>query len=175
MRPDMRGRKLELGYSSSPHEEIDMTKLWTIGVVVAAVSYATILHAGPPTIDDKTLGLSNNSVFENPSPAAFAYSDKEPNKSGVLPRAYLGAPPQIPHDISYFVPITTDGNACLGCHDKPALMGKKIKGMATAMPASHYTKVNDKWQRNNNRYVCTQCHVPQANVKELVGNSFKPD
>ena len=25
------------------------------------------------------------------------------------------------------------------------------------------------------RYNCTQCHVPQANVKPLVDNKFKPD
>ena len=28
---------------------------------------------------------------------------------------------------------------------------------------------------NPARYNCTQCHVPQANVKPLVGNTFKPD
>ncbi|MGA7181662.1 MAG: nitrate reductase cytochrome c-type subunit [Thiobacillaceae bacterium] len=150
-----------------------MKKHWTVTIVLALLGGTTTLYAGSPTIHDDSMGLSKTSVFDNPAPPVFAYSDKAPNKSGVLPRAYPGAPPQIPHSIDGFVPIKADENSCLDCHDKPALMGKKIKGMATAMPASHYTNVDGKWQRNNNRYVCTQCHVPQANVKELVGNSFK--
>lgn len=145
----------------------------TTAIALAALAAFAALAAGAAEVRDDAMGLSKTSVFDVPSPEAFAYSDKAPNKSGVLPRAYEGAPPQIPHTIGGLLPITADDNSCLSCHDKPALMGKKLKGMATSMPESHYTKVDGKWQRNNNRYVCTQCHVPQANVKELVGNTFK--
>jgi cytochrome c-type protein NapB len=150
-----------------------MKRLWTISLVIAAAGCANTLQAGSSPIPADTLGLSKTSVFDNPAPPAFAYSDTMPNKSKPLPRAYDGAPPQIPHSIEAFVPITADDNTCLSCHDKPALMGKKIKGIATAMPESHYTNIDGKWQRNNNRYVCTQCHVPQADVKDLVGNTFR--
>jgi nitrate reductase (cytochrome), electron transfer subunit len=154
-------------------EENNMKRLWTISLAFAAACCANMLQAGSSPIPDYTLGLSKTSVFDNPTPPAFAYSDTMPNKSKPLPRAYDGAPPQIPHSIDAFVPITAGDNTCLSCHDKPALMGKKIKGIATAMPESHYTSIDGKWQRNNNRYVCTQCHVPQANVKDLVGNTFR--
>jgi len=150
-----------------------MKKAWTSAIALAVLAGFTALSVGAAEVRDDAIGLSKTSVFDVPSPDAFAYSDKAPNKSGVLPRAYEGAPPEIPHSIDEFVPIKADENSCLGCHDKPALMGKKIKEMATAMPESHYTSVDGKWQRNNNRYVCTQCHVPQANVKDLVGNTFK--
>jgi cytochrome c-type protein NapB len=63
------------------------------------------------------------------------------------------------------------------CHDNQAMMGKKIKGQATSMPASHYTdhRADDGKMAKDlagARYVCTQCHVPQANVKPLVTNTF---
>jgi nitrate reductase cytochrome c-type subunit len=40
------------------------------------------------------------------------------------------------------------------------------------MSESHYTRVDGNWQSANARYVCVQCHTPQAEVKELVGNTF---
>jgi nitrate reductase (cytochrome), electron transfer subunit len=150
-----------------------MKHIWTSETTLAVLAAFAALSAGAAEVRDDAIGLSKTSVFDVPSPDAFAYSDKAPNKSGVLPRAYEDAPPQVPHSIVEFLPIKADENSCLGCHDKPALMGKKIKGLATAMPESHYTRVDGKWQRNNNRYVCTLCHVPQADVKDLVGNTFK--
>ncbi len=139
---------------------------------VLALSSLAWANSGGP-VADSAMGLSKTSVFDDPSPPAFAYPDTTPAAAHPLPRAYEGAPPQVPHGIADFLPITADENTCLSCHDKPKLMGKKLKGLATPMPESHYTKVDGKWQRNNNRYVCTQCHVPQANVKDLVGNTFR--
>jgi cytochrome c-type protein NapB len=149
-----------------------MKKLWTITIVFAALGGANLLHADSSIVRDDAIGLSKTSVFDDPAPPVFAYGDKAPAKSGVLPRAFEGAPPEIPHAIESFLPIKAGENSCLDCHDKPSMMGKKEKGRPTAMPESHYTKVEGKWERNNSRYVCTLCHVPQANVKDLVGNSF---
>ncbi|HYP68180.1 MAG TPA: nitrate reductase cytochrome c-type subunit [Thiobacillaceae bacterium] len=151
-----------------------MKVAWTSAIAFAVLAGLTALSAKAVVRDD-AIGLSKTSVFDVPSPDAFAYSDKAPNKSSALPRAYAGVPPQIPHSINGLLPITTDDNSCLGCHDKPALMGKKTEGIPTTMPESHYTKVDGKWQRNNSWYVCTQCHAPQANVKDLVGNTFKAE
>ena len=139
--------------------------------VLALSSLAWAKSGGP--VSDSAMGLSKASVFDDPSPPAFVYPDTKPAAARPLPRAYEGAPPQVPHGIADFLPITADENTCLSCHDKPKLMGKKLKGLATPMPESHYTKVDNKWQLNNNRYVCTQCHVAQANVKDLVGNTFR--
>jgi nitrate reductase cytochrome c-type subunit len=51
------------------------------------------------------------------------------------------------------------------------------KGMPTPIPESHYTDLRHKpdtvrEQIVEARYVCTQCHVAQANVEALVENSF---
>lgn len=128
-------------------------------------------------VNDTDMGLSKTSVFDTPTPEQFKYSDKFPGTSQVLPRAYSGAPPQIPHNIDSFKPVTAKNNMCMGCHNNPSMRGKAVKGMATPMPESHYTdqrhtpdKVSD--QIVGARYVCTQCHVPQADAKILVDNTF---
>lgn len=128
-------------------------------------------------IADKDLGLSKTDVNDSPAPDSFHYSDNFPGSSEVLPRAYPGAPPQIPHNIESFIPVTAKNNACKGCHDNQAMIGKKVKGVATAMPASHYTDQRDTSGKMGKelvgaRYVCTQCHVPQANAKPLIENTF---
>jgi cytochrome c-type protein NapB len=52
---------------------------------------------------------------------------------------------------------------------------KKTKGLPTPMPESHYHKADDgKLEFSDTRYVCVQCHTPQADVKDLVGNTFTP-
>lgn len=142
-------------------------------LIVITVFAAACATAGKPPMADNEMGLSKTSVFEDPSPEVFQYPQTTPAAATPLPVAWAGAPPQIPHEMSDYLPIKADANACLDCHDKPANMGKKAKGRPTAMPESHYTKVEGKWERNNSLYVCTQCHVPQASVKDLVGNSFK--
>lgn len=128
-------------------------------------------------IEDKDLGLSKSGVNESPLPEKFQYSTQFPGTGQVLPRAYPDAPPQIPHNIESFIPVTSKNNMCKGCHDNPSMIGKKVKGMATAMPTSHYTDQRNapgkvSKQLVGARYVCTQCHVPQANVKPLVNNTF---
>lgn len=134
-----------------------------------------ILQAADKEVKDDAMGLSKTSVFDDPAPDTFAYSDKDPSSGGVLPRAFAGAPPQISHKIDQFLPIKANKNMCIVCHDKPAMMGKKVKGIATAMPESHYNKVEERWERANARFNCTQCHTPQANVNDLVNNTFKPE
>lgn len=126
---------------------------------------------------DSDLGLSKSSVFAQPTPQPFEYNDAFPGTSKILPRAYPGAPPQIPHNIDAFKPITAGNNACLGCHDKPGTVGKKEAKNLPPIPLSHYTTTKGKSkdaQRkiSGARFLCTQCHVPQAKVQPLVGNTF---
>ena len=153
------------------------TKLLKIVISGLALTLVCVnTHAAKP-VKDSSLGLSKTSVNDSPESEKFSYSDKFPGTSNVLPRAYPGAPAQIPHDIESFLPVTTKNNACKMCHHNPAMMGKKVKGQATAIPASHYTDLRHAPGKVTTeligaRYVCTQCHVPQANVKPLVTNTF---
>lgn len=121
---------------------------------------------------EEQMGLSRTPVTVDPDPATFEYRQADPSTSGVLPRAYLGAPPQVPHNLDGLIPITRDSNTCVSCHQQPDQVGKKkVKGEPTPLPATHYTDVKNN-ALNMGRYNCTQCHTPQANVNNLVGNTF---
>lgn len=152
-----------------------MKKALVVMIIGGIATSVGLLHAAGNEMRDDQMGLSKTSVFDDPSPETFSYSDKDPSGSGVLPRAYNGAPPQVPHKIETFLPIKTGKNMCIVCHDKPGMMGKKVKGIATAIPESHYDKVEDRLVRSNARFNCTHCHTPQAGVSDLVGNTFKPE
>jgi nitrate reductase cytochrome c-type subunit len=54
---------------------------------------------------------------------------------------------------------------------------EKVKGEATPIPASHYVDLrNAPGKRGETvagaRWSCTACHVPQQDVKPLVGSPF---
>jgi nitrate reductase (cytochrome), electron transfer subunit len=145
---------------------------------VALIVSGTGFSLAAQTINADSMGLSKGSVFDTPTPKVYHYSKVQPGESKLLPRAYSGAPPQIPHDISDFLPITRDSNMCLACHNQPGQWGKKRdKGMATPIPPSHYTDLRNapgKVTENliNARFNCNQCHVPQADAPALVENTF---
>ena len=151
--------------------------LWT-GLFAGTVLMAAGAAFAAQTIHANDMGLSKGSVFDVPEPKAYHYGNAQPGQSKLLPRAYLGAPPQIPHDIGEFLPITAQNNMCIACHAQPDLWDKKReKGMATPIPRSHYTDLRNapgKVTENliNARYNCNQCHVPQANAPALVVNTF---
>ncbi len=134
-------------------------------------------HAAKSIAPD-SMGLSKGSVFDVPTPQAYPIKGGPPGQDAVLPRAYPGAPPQIPHDIGDFLPITAASNMCIACHNQPDNWGKKREaGQPTPIPQSHYTdlrnapgKVTDHLM--NSRYTCNQCHVPQHNARPLVENTF---
>ena len=85
-------------------------------------------------------------------------------------RAYRQQPPLIPHKIDGYQ-ITTDNNACMGCHDWPG----NTRVNAPKISETHY--VDRQGVRLDKvagtRYFCQQCHVPQVDAKPLVGNIFK--
>lgn len=149
-----------------------MKKLALMGTLLSMALAAQVgVAEDKKAVADDQLGLSKTNVNDVPDPQVFQYRDNAPFSGQVLPRAYQGAPPQVPHDIKDFVPITRDNNMCVGCHQQPDMIGKKTKGQPTPMPASHYVDVKSNTMYMG-RYVCTQCHTPQATVKPLVGNTF---
>ena len=81
------------------------------------------------------------------------------NQSDVAPDLYKQSTP-------------ADGfNACMTCHDWPG--NTRVK--APKISETHY--VDRQGARLDKvagtRYFCTQCHVPQADAKPLVGNTFE--
>ena len=144
-----------------------------IGIVAIFTTATATSQTAGPVADDK-MGLSKTSVYDDPSPETFQYPQTEPSAAVALPRSWDSAPPQIPHKTEAYMPIKTGKNMCVACHDKTAMIGKKkIKGLPTPMPESHYVKAEDgKLANSGARYNCTQCHAPQAEVSDLVGNTF---
>ena len=127
------------------------------------------------SLDESELGLRSASLYsENVNLKDFAYSTTPAGESTTIERAYENAPPMIPHDVEGMLDITKDYNACIDCHSRES--APLIN--ATPIPSSHvYDTFNDKKAENivYTRYNCNLCHTPQANVKPLVGNTFKPD
>lgn len=130
-------------------------------------------------LSSEDLGLSKTSVFDIPTPRAYDFGAQSPGTSERLPRYFPGAPPNIPHQIAGFVPIKANANACMGCHNRPDLQGQqKVKGIPTPMPASHYTDLRRSpdqvgQQVVGARFICTQCHAPQADAQPLVENTLQ--
>ena len=89
---------------------------------------------------------------------------------GGFGRAYRQQPPLIPHKVEGYQ-ITAENNACMGCHDWPG----NTRVNAPKISETHY--VDRQGVRLDKvagtRYFCQQCHVPQADAKPLVNNSFQ--
>lgn len=151
-----------------------MTFLTAVGLMLAVTGPAVSSDA----IDALNMGLSKTSVFDTPTPESFAYSDAKPGRNEWLPRAWEGAPPQIPHGVERYLPIVAEENQCLDCHDAPEHIGKpknmdrSVKNKSP-MSKSHYSDNNPDADVSGARFNCTQCHVPQSNSAPLVESTFR--
>lgn len=119
-----------------------------------------------PAYDDEGIGFRKETVFNEigVEPPVATYTTVAPGSSDNLDRAFLNAPPQIPHSTEGLLPIKKESNACVACH-LPAVAAAVN---ATSIPDSHM-KGDDL---SNARFNCSQCHVPQANVPIVVDNTF---
>jgi len=89
-------------------------------------------------VTESTLGLRKDSLYTEDNkelPAITDYDRPAPGTSTRFERAYVNAPPMIPHSVDGLLPITKNNNQCIGCH-----MPEAAKGMgATPIPVSHFT------------------------------------
>jgi len=87
-------------------------------------------------VTEEVLGLRKTTLFdENVEPAKTDYNRGTPGTSQRFERAYVNAPPMIPHSVEGLLPITMKNNQCLGCH-----MPESAKAVgATPIPPSHFT------------------------------------
>ncbi len=93
------------------------------------------------------------------------------NVGGRFDRAYRQQPPLIPHQIDRYQ-IDLKANQCLSCHD----WSNAAKNGAPTLSMTHYLDRDGRQTDTvaGTRWFCNQCHVPQADAKELVENTFKP-
>ncbi|MBZ0128843.1 MAG: nitrate reductase cytochrome c-type subunit [Rhodobacteraceae bacterium] len=85
-------------------------------------------------------------------------------------RSYRQQPPLVPHSIDQYQ-IDLSANQCLGCHDW-ANAGNR--GAPTLSMTHYLDRDNNQLDRvSGTRWFCNQCHVPQADAPELIGNTFQ--
>ena len=170
---------------------------------VIAVSCLTIsAYAADKVITPESLSLRKTNIMEQGKtlPVDAKFDAAAPGAAKTIERSYQNAPPLIPHSVEGLLPIKKDSNQCLSCH-----MPDVAKGVgATPIPVSHFTDFRPKTELkgdkvikdgkaivnttdvtiakykamkklNPARFNCSQCHVPQANIKPLVKNTFKPE
>lgn len=93
----------------------------------------------------------------------------EQNSSVREPRNYPEQPPVIPHSTEGYE-ISTNANKCLSCHARTRVR----ESQAPMISITHYSDRDGQFLASISprRYFCTQCHVPQHNVRTPVENDF---
>ena len=109
----------------------------------------------------------NVPILDEPTPPAMQAQE---NKDVRRVRSHPMQPPTIPHKIEGYQ-VDRDVNRCLFCHSRTRIEETR----AIPLSVTHYMDRdgNVRGDVSPRRYFCTQCHVPQDEVKPLVGNSFQ--
>ena len=130
--------------------------LTTLGISIQAVSENVTSLRGINDIEDISI---------EPDTTRYA-KDKEP-----IARDYIQQPPLIPHKIKNYR-INLKSNKCMSCHS----WANYREANATKISQTHFESRDKNVLANVSarRYFCTQCHVPQAEAKPLVENTFQP-
>ena len=84
-------------------------------------------------------------------------------------RNYPEQPPVIPHTTEGYE-VSIHGNKCLSCHAR----SRTRESQAPMISITHFADRDGQFLASISprRYFCTQCHVPQHNVKVPVANDF---
>jgi cytochrome c-type protein NapB len=84
-------------------------------------------------------------------------------------RNYPEQPPLIPHAIEGYQ-VDLNGNKCLSCHAR----ARTAESQAPMLSITHFMDREGQFLASVSprRFFCTQCHVPQQEVKAPVANDF---
>ena len=84
-------------------------------------------------------------------------------------RNYPEQPPLIPHSTEGYE-VSIHANKCLSCHARSRIR----ESQAPMVSITHFSDRDGQFLASISprRYFCTQCHVPQHNVKPPVDNDF---
>jgi cytochrome c-type protein NapB len=93
----------------------------------------------------------------------------EQNMSEREARNYPEQPPLIPHTTEGYE-ISIRANRCLSCHARTRVR----ESQAPMISITHFSDRDGQFLASISprRYFCTQCHVPQHNVRVPVENDF---
>lgn len=134
-----------------------------LGAALIGVAAAGAMAQAPGMIDAMR---GPTPITQEATPAPMVNQE---NKDVRRTRAFAWQPPTIPHRIDGYQ-IDRNANRCILCHARTKIEETK----AIPLSLTHYMD-RDGTLRGDispRRYFCTTCHVPQDEVKPLVGNTF---
>jgi cytochrome c-type protein NapB len=84
-------------------------------------------------------------------------------------RNYPEQPPLIPHSTDGYE-VSINGNKCLSCHSRV----RTVESQAPMLSITHFMDRDGQFLASVSprRFFCTQCHVPQHEVRAPVPNDF---
>ena len=132
-----------------------------LGVVMAVALASTVVMA------QTFSALRGSTPLEQEGPAAPM--TPEQNTSVREPRNYPEQPPLIPHSTEGYE-VSIHGNKCLSCHARTRIR----ESQAPMVSITHFSDRDGQFLASISplRYFCTQCHVPQHDVRAPVENDF---
>jgi cytochrome c-type protein NapB len=129
------------------------------GAIIAVPSIAVLAQMssalrGPTPLDQ-----------EGPAPRITPERNTAERES----RNYPEQPPLIPHSIEGYQ-IDINGNKCLSCHAR----ARTAESRAPMISITHFMDRDGQFLASVSprRFFCTECHIPQHDVKVPVSNDF---
>jgi cytochrome c-type protein NapB len=112
-------------------------------------------------------GLRGSTPLDTEGPAPRMTPMRNTTEKEV--RNYPEQPPLIPHSIDGYQ-VDLNGNKCLSCHAR----ARTGESRAPMLSITHFMDRDGQFLASVSprRFFCTQCHVPQHEVKAPIENDF---
>ena len=135
-------------------------------VIASLVAFAAIAQPSIPGVPFHDTLRGTTPLNEEAKPPLIPPTE---NKDVIRGLNYAQQPPTIPHKIDNYQ-LDKNANRCLACHAR----SRAEESGAVPVAVSHYIDRDGivSGHLSPRRYFCTQCHVPQADTKPLVANTF---
>ena len=135
--------------------------------IIAAMFSCLIFSALAQVGDGHPRGLRGSAPLDK-EPAA-PLMPKMINDDLRRGRAFAMQPPVIPHQIENYQ-VDRNFNKCMTCHGRDRVPDSQ----APMVSVTHFMDRDNNFRAeiSPRRYFCTQCHVPQMDVKVPVENTF---
>lgn len=136
--------------------------IWLIAIVTVAIATFSVAGLSQPGSDSLRKAPI---TLEPPAPRMAVTENKDLKRM----RAYPMQPPTIPHKIDDYQ-LDLNANKCMSCHART----RTEDSQAPMISVTHYQDRDGNFlaELSPRRYFCTQCHVPQTDVRPLIGNTF---
>ena len=141
--------------------------IFSLLMVVASSAFAQVARENPPSPGMPNALRGPAALDSEPTPPPFP---KIVNDDQRKARNYPMQPPLIPHQIDNYQ-VDLRFNKCMDCHGR----SRTQESQAPMVSVTHYQDRDGQIRQeiSPRRYFCTQCHVPQADVKVPVRSTFQ--